>query len=346
MHVLNKLFNHIYILYIRDSEVASIKKVIEDEKVFVQYFLGVDGSKSIQDIPDAIKKGEFGHLSSFINILSDAKKNNYERILVLEPDIYFCENFSAILDSYELFISNTDILYLGCTQNKYYSEDTWPKIKILEDRYYHAYKTLGTFAISISNNLYDEIIKVLKTFSAPTDVLLTQFQEKYNSIVIYPNLISCNVVQSGTKGINNYRNQIDFSKSVRWNLRKYNYFNYYEFLLDESKIYEFKIVINSILDEYSILLDFDQNKIIIDDLRQLHLIKLADRKRIINKSDISYSFFIKGKPALKVMIKITNLFISNITTRSIDTISNLNAVYIRNNRKFPLIEYYFSKILS
>ncbi|AYV82344.1 MAG: hypothetical protein Homavirus33_6, partial [Homavirus sp.] len=30
---------------------------------------------------------------SFLNILRDARSKNYKKILILEPDIYFSENF-------------------------------------------------------------------------------------------------------------------------------------------------------------------------------------------------------------------------------------------------------------
>ena len=110
MHYLNTYFDNIYLLYIDDNELNNIKPKLEKKGIIVEYFKGFNGhlEKEKYDLylnnfnnnpvyeMKPLNCGSFGHIMSFINILKDARENNYVKILILEPDIYFCEQFFGI----------------------------------------------------------------------------------------------------------------------------------------------------------------------------------------------------------------------------------------------------------
>lgn len=347
MHIINTLFNNIYVLYITDSEVYSVKKNIQHKNISVEYFLGFDGSKSVP--PNNIKKGEFGHLNSFINILNDAKRKNYDKILILESDVYFCKNFEEELNKIPL---DYNLLYLGCTQNKYYSQSTWPTIdKIKIPGQYSAYKTLGTFAVAIHSNIFDELIVLLSGFSAPTDVLFTRIQEKYKSIVIYPNLISCNVIKSSTKGGESFRDQVKFMKLVRWNLRDMEFINNYklnfykENLYEKSSLLYFQVsfTVNSKLPNYYI--KFSNNEYpVITDISILKNIFTVNRRKYLNL-DNKYKIIVSAKDINNIDIIGVNIFLQDISISVVDKSKILfNLVYIKNN--VNSVSKYYSKILA
>jgi len=212
--ILNNYFDNIYVPYIYDKELVNIKWKFDELNLKVQYFKGYNGLlfenyddflhnqiclKKKDTSIVLLTRGQYGHITTFINILNDAIKNKYKKILVLEPDVYLSNNIQDIYKKYTDI--DYKILYLGASQNCYYTEKTWDKINIIKD-YYNAYKTLGTFAIAFDNSVFNEIIQILSQYKYPTDVALFELQNKYNNVyVCYPNIICCNVINSTTNGV-------------------------------------------------------------------------------------------------------------------------------------------------
>ena len=215
--ILNNYYDNIYIPYISNKELANIKWKIDEINLKVQYFKGFNGSlfkdydkflanqkqkKNIDPSTILLTKGQYGHITTFINIFKDAIKNNYKKILILEPDIYFAVQ---IEDIYKKYIDlDYKMLYLGASQNQYYTEKTWNNVYLISNYYYNAYKTLGTFAVAFDHTIFQETINLLSHYKVPTDVALFELQKKYNNVfVCYPNIICCNVINSTTNGQRN-----------------------------------------------------------------------------------------------------------------------------------------------
>jgi GR25 family glycosyltransferase involved in LPS biosynthesis len=338
MENLNKLVDNIYILYIKDAEIVNINETL-DTNVHIEYFKGFDGTALTNaDIPNKLRKGEYGHINSFILILEDAIKKKYNKILILEPDVYFSSNMEKLEP---FLLLEYKLLYLGATQYKYYSEYTWPKINILNG-YYNAYKTLGTFAISISSSIFQELIDVFKTFKSPTDVMLTDIQSKYNNqcYVVYPNLICCNVIGSTTNPKTS-RNQVKFMELTKWIMGKYNFVNVYKYAVKEG-LYEVTFIINSKLSKHSICLG---GELLIDDLSVIIKsdVKTGYRQIANNRKDncsaYKIYFMCSGN---NLHIKTENMFINSIGLKLVTVEyakSMLNVNYVsRINLELP--KYY------
>ena len=243
IHFLNEYYDNIYILYINDKELNRIKSKLELLGIMAEYFEGVNGytdtinySNYLHNYKNKELKplncGSYGHTMSFSKIISDAKNKRFTKRLVLEPDIYFCEDFDTLCSYYlqKDYVRNAKLVYFGASQNKFYTEETWNFIDKhydmqMFDGYYYAHYTLGTFAISIDHSIYDECLQILELKEVPTDVALLKIHSIYpkKCIVIYPNIICCDVSDSKTS---NKKNQIDSIKKLRWD-RDYQFIDHW-----------------------------------------------------------------------------------------------------------------------
>jgi hypothetical protein len=228
-----KLVDNIYILYSNDSEKNRIilylknynikytlfksditftefnKQYIKTDYYFNMYLKFYKNYK--------LNKNQISHINSIKNILNDSKKNNYKSILILEYDIYFHKNIKEKLKEYKNTIKNTDIIHLGSSQHFWYNPVTKTLIDF-KDMYYINNHSLGTFAIILKSNVFDTYISYLSTYSLPSDIILTIISQKFNSIVIFPNIIICDVSKST---ILHNRNELTTFIKFKWNKNNY-----------------------------------------------------------------------------------------------------------------------------
>lgn len=253
-HILNLHFDNIYVLYISLYELERIKYKLEKINLNAQYFRGANGKSELaSQFNDYINEhtllksksymktaGAFGHVHSMINILADAIRKKYKKILILEPDIYFSHNFNELIVKY----LNLDykLLYLGASQND------WTKITKSENELnssyvYNAISTCGTFAIGIDNSIFNEYMEILKKKDKPSDTCLYPIQLKYinKCLVTYPNLISCDVTKSTT--VCRWRSQSELINKFRWT-RIYDIDEKLTYHVNCDSIYKITIEIN------------------------------------------------------------------------------------------------------
>ena len=245
-HVLNKYFDNIYVLYITEFEFDRIKYKLVNKKINAQYYKGIDGQKELgKEFSDYVNfhndiqsrhfiktPGAFGHIHSFIKILTDAIEKNYKKILILEPDIYFDKNFDHIVEKY--LIKEYKLLYLGASQHLWKPiDDNYSHL--FKQGYYYAHNTCGTYGLGLDHTIFKEYLEKLKELKDPSDVCIFDIQNKYreHSIVAYPNLITCDVSKSTTT--NRRRSQLEISKKFRW---------HDNFIINEK--FSYRVNINSI----------------------------------------------------------------------------------------------------
>ena len=287
-HILNSHFDKIYLLYISPREYNKIKPKLTEKNIAVQYFKGYNGRANKEEFDIYLTKhiklkrtnktikllthGAFGHINSMIMILSDAIKNSYRKILILEPDVYFCKDFENRVVPY--LEMDYKLLYLGAYQYKFFFKDTWPYIDTTYKKemmretgvkagYYRPYMTLGTFAVGIDNSLFVEYRNMLQQMNMTSDVYITKLQYKYRdeSIVCYPNLICCDLTRSSTTlG----RKQIPMMKNLRWNMIPYDLTDYHTMRTMKGMQYVLDMEINSFLPDFTIYIISLPTTIIID----------------------------------------------------------------------------------
>lgn len=224
-NILNDHFDHIYVLYISDAELHRAKQKLMKANIQAEFYKGIDGKKDLASSHKSyvetrtkanqrvglVTHGMFGHVHSFMNILRDALYNEYNKILILEPDIYFSTDFYKKFDTYKSM--DYKILYLGASQKH------WEGINIQQaeqNGYYNANLTYGTFAIGLDKSVLQQYLSILGRYDSPSDVAICEIQSQNvgKCIVTYPNIIQCDLTTSNTSGAS--KSQKDVMNTFKW----------------------------------------------------------------------------------------------------------------------------------
>uniref|UniRef100_A0A6C0J5R9 Glycosyl transferase family 25 domain-containing protein n=1 Tax=viral metagenome TaxID=1070528 RepID=A0A6C0J5R9_9ZZZZ len=166
-----------------------------------------------------LNRNQISHIKSIIGIIKDAFKNDYNSITILEYDIFVHKDINNLLPQYKNLINNCDIIYLGSSQHYWYNPINYTKINYHKN-YYNANHSLGTFAIILKKKVYQIYLEYLEKFLFSSDIILSIISKNFKSIVIYPNLIICDISKSS---ILKDRNEKETLLKFKWN--KYNYIN-------------------------------------------------------------------------------------------------------------------------
>lgn len=217
---INDYFDRVYVLNLdRDKErLLKIGGKLASLGIKFERFPAVDGEgidykceNFVEGMGMLENRFAMGCLLSHLRIIDDAKKNGYGRILILEDDIMFCENFDALLQNIRK-IDEWKLLYLGASQHR------WEGIEYLED-FYCAKNTAGTFAYAVDRSIYEEFAHDPDDPRA-IDRILMSIQDRHHGkcFVSYPNLIVADVTSSS---IRPPRDQTEHSEKMRWNIQRY-----------------------------------------------------------------------------------------------------------------------------
>jgi len=244
--LLNKIYDQIYMINLkkRSDRMHLMKYKLQEMGIKYVKIDAVDGSKFNDQFlrfkSERMRiNGAYGLLCTFVSIIEDAKLKKYKKILVLEDDCNFHENFDKMLaERKNLFnFQMTPIIYLGATQ------PGWsPKIKkqIRNNKFYHkdfSTNTWGTFAISFHESIYNLLLNRINGMEkAPIDGIFKDIinKNKIKALVFYPNLI---IADRSTSDIqisimkNEGNHQIGkYASRGRWNLNKYTYLSLVDYL--------------------------------------------------------------------------------------------------------------------
>ena len=232
---INEYFDKIYCINLdsKKDKWRRVKREFESNSIEVERFSAIDGSlideKEFNELLDKYNpyrlsgesaslnglienKNSLGCLLSHLEIIKQAKLNNYKRVLIFEDDVILSNDFNVKIKN----ISKLDwsILYLGASQFN------WNKIEEKGD-FYLCKNTLGTFAYAIDSSIYDDLINLLETKRKSVDNLLSELQAKNygRCYTFYTNIVISNVEDSD---IRDPKNLIEYSNLVKWELNKFN----------------------------------------------------------------------------------------------------------------------------
>lgn len=157
------------------------------------------------------KPQELACALSHIEIIKDAKSKGYDRILILEDDVYLHKNFKQLITT----IPDADIVYLGATQQKWFEDEGSP--------YYKSRESLGTFAMVIKSTMFQVILDTWEKTPWTIDKMYSEHIQaqpnKYHCVTMFPNLVACDVRDSDIREPWDLK---EHAKSVRWILSDYN----------------------------------------------------------------------------------------------------------------------------
>ena len=129
--------------------------------------------------------GAIGCKYSHLQVISEAKKRDYGRILILEDDALFCEDFNNIFSSLvgALNIIDWDMLYLGANH-----ENIGEFISTNIRRCFTGYTTSSYI---LNSRMYDQILEEAPRKKLEIDNYYVQcIQNKGKTYAITPNLVT------------------------------------------------------------------------------------------------------------------------------------------------------------
>ena len=134
-----------------------------------------------------LKPGEIGIIKSNLDIIKDAKKNNYKTILIIEDDCVFRDEIINFEDYFKLLPSDWDMLYMGGNHNTHMGVK--PPLKI-NDKVVKLHSTYSAHFIGIKSSVFDQIEELLEKGQQPLDVEYVTLQKIFNCYSFTPALTS------------------------------------------------------------------------------------------------------------------------------------------------------------
>jgi hypothetical protein len=252
----NQIFDHVYVLNLGrrlDRRVEMIQKLAkygiraeiyeavngyseENEKEFYEFYRKPLAAEGTHQLERTLKKkmiaspGAWGYLKTYKNILEDARKNKFRKILCFDDDVLFHQSFETSLQqALEIIPGSWRLLYLGGTQHEWnvpynlnYPEHLTEK-EFENFPYYYPVRTDGSFAVGLDESVFEEILAEIALMNCSLDsgpLRTVQQNHPTECIVLNPNLIVADVSQSD---IGVERDQQQMAKKLRWNMELYDY---------------------------------------------------------------------------------------------------------------------------
>lgn len=187
--MLNKYFDKIYLINLdrRTDRMLECAEDIEVLNIVYERFSAVDGKTlNLEDYGisnPSHNKSDLGCLLSHLNIMKDIKKNNYERILILEDDFELCPDFENLFDGYMSQLPD-DWQWL------YYGGSHFEDPEKVTENMYRVNKTFTTHAYAIKREVVDDLLNVLESnLTGSVDSVLSTLQKKLETYVTIPHLM-------------------------------------------------------------------------------------------------------------------------------------------------------------
>ena len=183
---MEKYFDKIYCINL-DRREDRWNETLEELKKWglsdsVSRYSAIDGNTLNNDT--VINNGELGILTTHINIITEAKENNYNNILILEDDIEFTKEIENIDEYMSLVPSDWDMLYFGGNHNKHIGKE----INLLNEKIIKLNETYGINCVVINNTVYDLILNLITKRNKPIDVYYADIQKSYNCYGFNPSI--------------------------------------------------------------------------------------------------------------------------------------------------------------
>jgi GR25 family glycosyltransferase involved in LPS biosynthesis len=313
---LNNLFQKIYVINLarrKDRKLLSSKK-LDSFGIRYEYFEGIDGySPQYDSLCDSVltredtwikSRGAVGLILTYINILEDAMKKNYENILIFEDDICFHKDFSNMLNNAakDIDFSKADSIWLGANQYRF---DDQQKAEIMNQDlgYYTVSKkewhyTFGTYAIAFNKKFIQLLRKSIDLssmlYAIDVHIFWTLAENNLVGRVIKPFLILPDVTDSDNMGA---RDQSKFMMERMYKAEDYKFISMSILTQFKKVLDKYRVSLRHIFSDYrsgSTIVSRDtfdniMNKIVFNDEKNITPIKTT----ITTFTDQFFGYFSK-----------------------------------------------------
>jgi hypothetical protein len=144
----------------------------------------VDGKTlDLSDYSKTLSCGELGLVLTNLQIIKEAKENNFEKILILEDDCTFEDEIINIQEYFDKLPFDWDMLYMGGNHNVHIG--VMPP-NVINEKVCKLHTTYSTHFVGIKNTVYDHILLLLSHYKNPLDVSYVTLQKIFNVYSFYP----------------------------------------------------------------------------------------------------------------------------------------------------------------
>lgn len=173
---LNDYFDNIYIINLdkRQDRWKHCEEQMAKHGFTAERFKAIEATQMI--------KGWQACTLSHIAVLEDARQRGFERVLVLEDDFVFCDDFNGIFTA--KYSNAYEVLYLGVGHKQ-------PPIEFEFSNYYKVIEGYTSHAVAYSNvQELDDFLNECKKLETVIDVYLYQWfqRDRQTAFCFYPNL--------------------------------------------------------------------------------------------------------------------------------------------------------------
>jgi hypothetical protein len=159
----------------QDRKINILSEIIKYDLGELSFFKAFNGNDFLN--PYKIPNGCFGLILSNIEIIKEAKNNNYKNILILEDDCYFTSEVLNVDSYFDMLPDDWDMLYMGGNHNTHMGE---PLPKQINDKIVKLHNTFTTHFVAINHIMYDLILERLLKFDTAIDVMYAEIQKTHN----------------------------------------------------------------------------------------------------------------------------------------------------------------------
>ena len=183
-------FDKVYCINLdrRPDRLENFKKEVEKYNLGeFERFSAYDGKQLNLTNNHNLKPGEIGIIKSNLDIIKDAKKNNYKTILIIEDDCVFNDEIINFEDYFNLLPIDWHILYMGGNHNTHMG--VRPPL-IINDKVVKLHSTYSAHFVGIKSSVFDQIESLLEIGKQPLDVEYVKLQKIFNCYSFTPALTS------------------------------------------------------------------------------------------------------------------------------------------------------------
>ena len=183
-------FDKVYCINLdrRPDRLENFKKEVEKYNLGeFERFSAYDGKQLNLTNNHNLKPGEIGIIKSNLDIIKDAKKNNYKTILIIEDDCVFNDEIINFEDYFNLLPIDWHMLYMGGNHNTHMG--VRPPL-IINDKVVKLHSTYSAHFVGIKSSVFDQIESLLEIGKQPLDVEYVKLQKIFNCYSFTPALTS------------------------------------------------------------------------------------------------------------------------------------------------------------
>jgi len=221
--MLNQFFDQIYLINLakRPNRRLTCLHQLNRLGIKIQIVEAVDGTLEPEaDRKHQLSPGEYGYILTWKKIIETAKRRNYQRILCIDDDIWFHQNWQQLWSEFITKIrKDWTVIYLGASQHGAHKID-WHNAE--RNHWYHPKSTDGSFAVGLSRKAIEMLYRDFqnKQIGTVDSTMLRKITANTHerSYVAYPNLVVADLTSSD---IRSSRDQAVMAQTFHWQMNDY-----------------------------------------------------------------------------------------------------------------------------